>query len=76
MFVCEGEKDLLVLGGLGGSPQGCDPDALRREKLCALVPPGQCTDISTSCPQGSRCLDNIWVSRSLKKIHSGEGVCV
>ncbi|CAL8297296.1 unnamed protein product [Lota lota] len=71
-----GEKDLLVLGGFGAAPQSCALDALRREKLCALVPSGQFTDISTSCPQGSRCLDNIWVSRSLKKIHSGHCVVV
>ncbi|XP_056439120.1 endonuclease/exonuclease/phosphatase family domain-containing protein 1 [Gadus chalcogrammus] len=71
-----GEKNLLLLGGFGASPQGCEPDALRREKLCALVPSGQFTDISTSCPQGSRCLDNIWVSRSLKKIHSGRCLVV
>ncbi|KAJ3609177.1 hypothetical protein NHX12_023701 [Muraenolepis orangiensis] len=51
-------------------------DALRKEKLCALLPAGHCTDITTSCPQGSRCLDNIWVSRSLKKIYSGHCVVV
>ncbi|KAK0147611.1 Endonuclease/exonuclease/phosphatase family domain-containing protein 1 [Merluccius polli] len=65
------EKDLLVLGDFGVAPQSSELDVLRKEKLCALVPPGHFTDISTSCPQGSRCLDNIWVSRSLKKIYSG-----
>ncbi|KAM4630386.1 endonuclease/exonuclease/phosphatase family domain-containing protein 1 [Polymixia lowei] len=66
-----GEKDLLVLGDFGVPPQSSELDILRKEKLCALVPSTQFTNISTRSPQGSHCLDNIWVSRSLKKIYSG-----
>lgn len=66
-----GEKELVVLGDFGSPPQSSDLDILRKEKLCALVPSAQFTNISTRSPQGTRCLDNIWLSRSLKKIYSG-----
>ncbi|XP_071394304.1 endonuclease/exonuclease/phosphatase family domain-containing protein 1 [Centroberyx affinis] len=67
----KGEKELVVLGEFGSSPQSSELDVLRKEKLCALVPSSQFTNISTRSPQGTQCLDNIWVSRSLKKIYSG-----
>ncbi|MEQ2160292.1 hypothetical protein GOODEAATRI_032092, partial [Goodea atripinnis] len=66
------EKELVVLGDFGSSPQSTEFDILRKEKLCALVPSTQFTNISTRCPQGTLCLDNIWISRSLKKIYSGQ----
>ncbi|KAL4629667.1 endonuclease/exonuclease/phosphatase family domain-containing protein 1-like [Arapaima gigas] len=66
-----GEKDLLVLGDFGLPPDSGELDLLRKEKLTALVPPTQFTNISTRTPQGSRCLDNIWVSRALKKVYTG-----
>lgn len=67
-----GEKELVVLGDFGCSPQSSDLDVLRKEKFCPLVPPTQFTNISTRSPQGSRCLDNIWLSRSIKKVFSGK----
>lgn len=67
-----GEKELVVLGDFGCSPQSAELDVLRKEKFCPLVPPTQFTNISTRSPQGSRCLDNIWISRPLKKIFSGK----
>ncbi|KAF7646009.1 hypothetical protein LDENG_00194930 [Lucifuga dentata] len=66
-----GEKELLVLGDFGSPPQSSEMDFLRKEKLCALLPSTQFTNISTRSPQGTRCLDNIWLSRSVKKIYSG-----
>lgn len=65
------EKELVVLGDFSCSPQSSQLEVLRKEKLSALVPATQFTNISTRSPQGSHCLDNIWVSRSLKKICSG-----
>lgn len=62
----------MVLGDFGCSPQSSELDVLRKEKFCPLVPPTQFTNISTRSPQGSRCLDNIWISRSLRKIFSGK----
>lgn len=67
----KGVKDLLVLGDFGLPPPSAELEVLRKEKLSALVPASQFTNISTRSPQGSQCLDNIWVSRSLKKIYSG-----
>lgn len=61
----------MVLGDFGCPPQSTELDVLRKEKLCPLVPSTQFTNISTRSPQGNRCLDNIWLSRSLKKIYSG-----
>uniref|UniRef100_A0A1A8KKH7 Endonuclease/exonuclease/phosphatase family domain-containing protein 1 n=1 Tax=Nothobranchius kuhntae TaxID=321403 RepID=A0A1A8KKH7_NOTKU len=71
-----GEKELVVLGDFGSSPQSSEFDVLRKEKLCALVPSTQSTNISTCSPQGTHCLDNIWLSRSLKKIYSGHCMVV
>lgn len=72
LLVSAGERELVVLGGFGCPPQSPELDVLRRERFCPLVPPTQFTDISTRSPQGSRCLDNIWISRSLKKLFSGK----
>lgn len=60
-----------MLGNFGCSPQSSELDTLRKEKFCALIPSTQFTNITTCSPQGTRCVDNIWVSRSLQKIYSG-----
>ncbi|KAG8005006.1 Endonuclease/exonuclease/phosphatase family domain-containing protein 1 [Nibea albiflora] len=72
----KGEKELVVLGDFGSPPQSSELEILRKEKLCPLVPSTQFTNISTRTPQGTRCLDNIWMSRSLKKIYSGHCMVV
>ncbi|XP_028820620.1 endonuclease/exonuclease/phosphatase family domain-containing protein 1 [Denticeps clupeoides] len=72
----KGEKDLVVLGEFGMPPDSGDMELLRKEKLTPLVPPTVYTNISTRAPQGSRCLDNIWASRSLKKIYTGQCLVV
>lgn len=74
--ILKGERELVVLGDFGSSPQSFEFEILRKEKLCALVPSTQFTNISTCCPQGTLCLDNIWISRSLKKIYSGHCMVV
>uniref|UniRef100_A0A3Q1EHD8 Endonuclease/exonuclease/phosphatase family domain-containing protein 1 n=1 Tax=Acanthochromis polyacanthus TaxID=80966 RepID=A0A3Q1EHD8_9TELE len=75
-FLCKSEKELVILGDFGSPPQSSELDILRKEKLCALIPSSQFTNISTRSPQGTRCLDNIWISRSLKKIYSGHCMVV
>ncbi|XP_037548687.1 endonuclease/exonuclease/phosphatase family domain-containing protein 1 [Nematolebias whitei] len=72
----KGEQPLLLLGDFGCSPQSSELDVLRKEKLCALVPSTQFTNISTRTPQGTCCLDNIWLSRSLKKVYTGHCLVV
>ncbi|XP_016321696.1 endonuclease/exonuclease/phosphatase family domain-containing protein 1-like isoform X2 [Sinocyclocheilus anshuiensis] len=67
----KGERELLVLGHFGMGPDSPEMECLRKEKLSALLAPSVFTNISTRSPQGSRCLDNIWTSRSLKKIYTG-----
>ncbi|KAI7799139.1 endonuclease/exonuclease/phosphatase family domain-containing protein 1 [Triplophysa rosa] len=67
----KGERELLVLGHFGTAPDSPEMECLRKEKLTALLPPSVFTNISTRTPQGSCCLDNIWTSRSLKKIYTG-----
>ncbi|KAF4100155.1 endonuclease/exonuclease/phosphatase family domain-containing protein 1 [Onychostoma macrolepis] len=67
----KGERELLVLGHFGMAPDSPEMECLRKEKLSALLAPYVFTNISTRTPQGSRCLDNIWTSRSLKKIYTG-----
>lgn len=66
----------MVLGDFGLPPQSSELDQLRKERLSPLVPPNMFTNISTRSPQGSLCLDNIWVSKSLKKIYAGPSVCL
>ncbi|KAK2864751.1 hypothetical protein Q7C36_003905 [Tachysurus vachellii] len=66
-----GVKNVLVVGGFGLPPDNAQFEPLKKEKLSALVPSSINTNISTKAPQGSRCLDNIWASRSIKKLYTG-----
>ncbi|KAK1172272.1 endonuclease/exonuclease/phosphatase family domain-containing protein 1-like [Acipenser oxyrinchus oxyrinchus] len=72
----KGEKDLIILGDFSLPPDGSEFDVLRKEKFSPLVPTSTFTNISTKNPQGSKSLDNIWISRSLKKAHTGHWVVV
>ncbi|KAF5892410.1 endonuclease/exonuclease/phosphatase family domain-containing protein 1, partial [Clarias magur] len=65
-----GVKNVLVVGGFGLPPDNAQFAALKKEKLSALVPSSVNTNISTKAPQGSSCLDNIWASRSIKKLYT------
>ncbi|KAK1805356.1 hypothetical protein P4O66_019187 [Electrophorus voltai] len=65
------EKAVLVLGGFGLPSDCAELEALRRERLSALLPPSVYTNISTRAPQGSLCLDNIWASRAIRKSYTG-----
>uniref|UniRef100_A0A3B3ZB15 Endonuclease/exonuclease/phosphatase family domain-containing protein 1 n=1 Tax=Periophthalmus magnuspinnatus TaxID=409849 RepID=A0A3B3ZB15_9GOBI len=68
----QGIKELVVLGDFGCPPQASELDILRKEKFCPLVASSQYTNISTRSPQGTRSLDNIWISKALKKIYTGQ----
>ncbi|XP_006635837.1 endonuclease/exonuclease/phosphatase family domain-containing protein 1 [Lepisosteus oculatus] len=74
--ILKGEKDLVILGDFSLPPDSSDFDMLKKEKLSPLIPASTFTNISTRNPQGSNCLDNIWVSRSLKKICTGHWAVV
>ncbi|KAM4705336.1 endonuclease/exonuclease/phosphatase family domain-containing protein 1 [Rhinophrynus dorsalis] len=67
----KGEKDVIILGGFGLPPDNSDFDPLRKEKFHNLLPPNTFTNISTKNPQGNKSLDNIWISKSLKKVFTG-----
>ncbi|KAM4873976.1 endonuclease/exonuclease/phosphatase family domain-containing protein 1 isoform 1-T2 [Thomomys bottae] len=67
----KGERDVILLGDFGQGPESTDHDVLRREKFHHLIPSHTFTNISTKNPQGSKALDNIWVSRGLKKFFTG-----
>nr|XP_054349677.1 endonuclease/exonuclease/phosphatase family domain-containing protein 1 isoform X1 [Pongo pygmaeus]XP_054349678.1 endonuclease/exonuclease/phosphatase family domain-containing protein 1 isoform X1 [Pongo pygmaeus]XP_054349679.1 endonuclease/exonuclease/phosphatase family domain-containing protein 1 isoform X1 [Pongo pygmaeus] len=64
----KGEKDVIILGDFGQGPDSNDYDILRKEKFHHLIPAHTFTNISTKNPQGSKSLDNIWISKSLKKV--------
>ncbi|XP_070280886.1 endonuclease/exonuclease/phosphatase family domain-containing protein 1 isoform X2 [Myotis yumanensis] len=66
-----GEKDVVVLGDFGQGPDSSDHDLLRKERFHPLVPAHTFTNISTKNPQGSKSLDNIWISKSLRKVFTG-----
>ncbi|XP_042716284.1 endonuclease/exonuclease/phosphatase family domain-containing protein 1 isoform X2 [Chrysemys picta bellii] len=72
----KGEKDVIILGDFNQAPDSSDLDLLRKEKFHHLVPANTFTNISTKNPQGSKSLDNIWISRSLKKIFTGHWAVV
>ncbi|XP_006887655.1 PREDICTED: endonuclease/exonuclease/phosphatase family domain-containing protein 1 [Elephantulus edwardii] len=72
----KGEKDVIILGDFGQGPDSSDYDILRKEKFHPLVPTHTFTNISTKNPQGSKSLDNIWISKSLKKIFTGHWAVV
>lgn len=71
-----GEKDIIILGDFSQGPDASDHDILRKEKFCNLIPANIFTDISTSNPKGCKSLDNIWISRTLKKIFTGHWTVV
>ncbi|KAL7976844.1 hypothetical protein Chor_008793 [Crotalus horridus] len=72
----KGEKDVIILGDFSQPPDNSDHDLLRKEKFHHLVPASTFTNISTKNPQGSKSLDNIWISRGLKKIFTGHWAVV
>lgn len=72
----KGEKDVIVLGDFGQGPDSSDYDILRKEKFHHLIPAHTFTNISTKNPQGSKALDNIWISKSLKKVFTGHWAVV
>ncbi|XP_034267329.1 endonuclease/exonuclease/phosphatase family domain-containing protein 1 isoform X2 [Pantherophis guttatus] len=72
----KGEKDVVILGDFSQPPDSSDHDLLRKEKFHHLVPASTFTNISTKNPQGSKSLDNIWISRGLKKIFTGHWAVV
>ena len=63
---------MIVLGDFGQGPDSSDYDILRKEKFHHLIPAHTFTNISTKNPQGSKTLDNIWISKSLKKVFTGK----
>ncbi|XP_006124119.2 endonuclease/exonuclease/phosphatase family domain-containing protein 1 [Pelodiscus sinensis] len=72
----KGEKDVIILGDFNQAPDSSDHDLLRKEKFHHLVPANTFTNISTKNPQGSKSLDNIWISRTLKKVFTGHWAVV
>ncbi|ETE62471.1 Endonuclease/exonuclease/phosphatase family domain-containing protein 1, partial [Ophiophagus hannah] len=72
----DSEKDVVILGDFSQPPDSSDYDLLRKEKFHHLVPASTFTNISTKNPQGSKSLDNIWISRGLKKIFTGHWTVV
>ncbi|KAK9396549.1 endonuclease/exonuclease/phosphatase family domain-containing protein 1 [Crotalus adamanteus] len=72
----KGEKDVIILGDFSQPPDNSDHDLLRKEKFHHLVPASTFTNISTKNPQGSKSLDNIWISRGLKKFFTGHWAVV
>ncbi|XP_030300506.1 endonuclease/exonuclease/phosphatase family domain-containing protein 1 [Calypte anna] len=72
----KGERDVIILGDFNQAPDSSDHDILRKEKFHHLVPSSTFTNISTKNPQGSKSLDNIWISRSLKKVFTGHWAVV
>ncbi|XP_039598471.1 endonuclease/exonuclease/phosphatase family domain-containing protein 1-like [Polypterus senegalus] len=66
-----GEKEVIILGDFSLPAEAAEFDLLRKEKFIPVVPSSTFTNISTKNPQGSKSLDNIWISRHLKKIYTG-----
>ncbi|XP_069814522.1 endonuclease/exonuclease/phosphatase family domain-containing protein 1 [Dendropsophus ebraccatus] len=72
----KGEKDVIILGGFSQPPDSNNFDSLRKEKFQSLLPANTYTNISTKTPQGNKSLDNIWISKSLKKVFTGYSLVI
>uniref|UniRef100_A0A8D0GU27 Endonuclease/exonuclease/phosphatase family domain-containing protein 1 n=1 Tax=Sphenodon punctatus TaxID=8508 RepID=A0A8D0GU27_SPHPU len=72
----KGEKDVIILGDFSQAPDSNDFDLLKKEKFHHLVPANTFTNIGTKNPQGTKSLDNIWISRCLKKVFTGHWAVV
>ncbi|KAJ1199928.1 hypothetical protein NDU88_003760 [Pleurodeles waltl] len=72
----KGDKDLMLLGSFSLAPDCSEFDGLRKEKFYPTVSANTFTNISTKSPQGSKSLDNIWISRGLKKMLTGHSAVV
>ncbi|XP_053570387.1 endonuclease/exonuclease/phosphatase family domain-containing protein 1 [Bombina bombina] len=72
----KGEKDVIILGSFNFPPDNSDFDSLRKEKFHSLLPASTFTNISTKNPQGNKSSDNIWISKSLKKVFTGFSLVV
>ncbi|KAM3929004.1 endonuclease/exonuclease/phosphatase family domain-containing protein 1 [Leptodactylus fuscus] len=72
----KGEKDVIILGGFSQPPDSNNFDSLRKEKFHNLLQANTYTNISTKSPQGNKSLDNIWISKSLKKVFTGYSLVV
>ncbi|NP_001106580.1 endonuclease/exonuclease/phosphatase family domain-containing protein 1 [Xenopus tropicalis] len=70
------ERDVIIMGCFSLPADASEFDSLRKEKFQNLLPPNTFTNISTKNPQGNKSLDNIWISKSLKKIFTGYSLVV
>lgn len=58
------EKDIIILGDFNLEPNKLEFDVLRQNNFTAVVPETTPTNISTKNLAGSRCFDNMWLSKS------------
>ncbi|XP_076448703.1 endonuclease/exonuclease/phosphatase family domain-containing protein 1-like [Babylonia areolata] len=65
------EKDIIFVGDFNLGPNTEEFDRLRKKGYVNMIKEDTPTNISSSNPGGSKCYDNIWISRQTQKVHSG-----
>ncbi len=66
------EKDVLILGDFNSDPSAPEFKALASAGYSNAISDDLYTNISNKNPEGSHCYDNAWLSKNLRKVHTGE----
>lgn len=71
MFTKE-QKHVVIFGDFNIIPTASEFDALVQRNYSYVIK--QNTNISLKAPQGSTCVDNIWLSAEAKALSTGEAL--
>jgi len=66
------ENDVIIVGDFNLEPDEKEFDVLRNAGFSHVVPETVPTNISTKNMKGSRCYDNIWLSKSASLLYSNQ----
>lgn len=69
-FSNEEQKHIVIFGDFNIAPTASEFDALVQRNYSYVIK--QNTNISLKTPQGSTCIDNIWLSADAKALSTGK----
>jgi hypothetical protein len=70
LFSDKEQKHIVIFGDFNLSPAALEFDALVQRNYSYVIQ--QNTNISLKTPQGSTCVDNIWLSTEAKALSTGK----
>ncbi|ELT98666.1 hypothetical protein CAPTEDRAFT_166968 [Capitella teleta] len=71
MFILAGRKDVIFLGSFNADSTHEGFESWLNEGYQAALVPDKYTNISTKNPEGTQCLDNIWIGSALQSYYTG-----